>query len=1110
MTKLMLSLDEAAKDSPLFRATLSKIEDDIEQVAQWLDSCIRAGRGFNEELIKFNSMATLLAHRLHLAHRGQSSQSQEQLSPNDGARRQQFIDSQVTTKMLDTFSESLQCISPFSQKLIDEVEELLISPLVALLKYELAHLKEKRRNYERIVDKYEYQVGKYVGISRQKEPSAIREDSFQLYDVRKSYIAATLDYTCAIVKFKRKLDVVLYESIDQLYEQFTEFYSNCQQIYDGFKPRISEIKQVYERNKEQLDEYSADYESTTPLMIQQLIAKAKPSSALPINTIPEKPAVTEQSLTHKAGYLYKKYGARTAIGVAQWNRKWVIVQNGKLLFHTMVNRSTIGVSYSLPLSLVEVRIDDKSDRRFVFELLTNKKSYYFQAETEQDLLTWVECIEAAKLYSMDRDNMDSVRLDDEKMLDDDEYEETLNVEITASVQDVTSASDQSGVLMPSTQQPLLLSAKVVHFVKYPNAAMRKKNQEFHYAVKAVGSDEYVMEAFTSAFCPKNSSECIPGKLYLTQKSICFVSSASASGSIILLLPLSQVKSVHKSDYNGTSSLYYSVSQLSQMVDSQEYEVVNVDHIVQVPFESDKAFGASQLLINNVQNQERSAQSLFDEIYAKYRSSPAEQIQQLQQQQQQQQKIQQQQQLQQQVKLPTDEQGGVQTTYKWPEDAPAQPQDEVKCGCESHFEREEHNLELDVPAHVLFAQLFEQKLIFEQVHQLRNDWDVTISDWAVNDGSNSDGSGDQQQKSRTVRWMFNVNNPMVSLKTTDCIEVQTVTSERKYLCYVVDCFSKTVKVPYGDAFQTQTRYCITYIDASKCRLRITIGVEWFKNPMVKSIIKSQAMKGLTDYLKDLVKIIQTQVVKSPDGKSLGPGLDSKSAKAVPSQSGVAQKSTLGVNDLSVSSIISTLLDITSYFTVQTIAAVLFTLVVMLTLQFFLSKSPVQQSSSHQSYGDHHNHHHQQQYQQQPIALQYDSISQDVVGIYLRDIQDSLLNSNSTLGMGNGNRAMLKRASFQAFLSSDNHRWFKVESRKQHRAKLQMLKHLRMYRKHLLDSFRQINQMEYELLTAQYALWMKDQILHCQSLLDKVDVKHRNKLQNACKALQVDLRLLQIYQ
>ena len=164
-----------------------------------------------------------------------------------------------------------------------------------------------------------------------------------------------------------------------------------------------------------------------------------------------------------------------------------------------------------------------------------------------------------------------------------------------------------------------------------------------------------------------------------------------------------------------------------------------------------------------------------------------------------------------------------TAEAWPSNIPL-PTSEVKCECSDHYEKVEVDMTFPVSAKALFDTLFTGASFFQDIHENRKDWDIKIGEWSS-----------ESPSKREVSWMFKVDNPMTKVKETDCVEAQTLLKKNEHLCYVVDCQSRTVNMPYGDAFQTTTRYCITFASAQSCRLLITIGVAFSKNPLVKCML-----------------------------------------------------------------------------------------------------------------------------------------------------------------------------------------------------------------------------------------------------------------------------------
>jgi hypothetical protein len=60
-----------------------------------------------------------------------------------------------------------------------------------------------------MLDKYETQLYRYNVLSKQKEASALREDAFQMYELRKLYVKNSGDYFSKLVTFKANLENIL-------------------------------------------------------------------------------------------------------------------------------------------------------------------------------------------------------------------------------------------------------------------------------------------------------------------------------------------------------------------------------------------------------------------------------------------------------------------------------------------------------------------------------------------------------------------------------------------------------------------------------------------------------------------------------------------------------------------------------------------------------------------------------------------------------------------------------------------------------------------------------------------------------------------------------------
>ncbi|KAG5461415.1 MAG: hypothetical protein BJ554DRAFT_6400 [Olpidium bornovanus] len=187
-----LSLQAAVKDSPSFRASVAMLEDDIDTLERWVDQLCKAirltepRRGFPRYFARWKR-TRLLAGQPPLG---------------IGSQQPNLADPDMPMQALHIFADSLQATHAFNAKLVSDLEGNLLQPLTNLLRDDFRELKEARRANEKGQDKYESGLARYAASHKAKEASALREDAFQLYEVRKAYVRTSLDYTVKILKFR--------------------------------------------------------------------------------------------------------------------------------------------------------------------------------------------------------------------------------------------------------------------------------------------------------------------------------------------------------------------------------------------------------------------------------------------------------------------------------------------------------------------------------------------------------------------------------------------------------------------------------------------------------------------------------------------------------------------------------------------------------------------------------------------------------------------------------------------------------------------------------------------------------------------------------------------
>jgi hypothetical protein len=124
-------------------------------------------------------------------------------------------------------------------------------------------------------------------------------------------------------------------------------------------------------------------------------------------------------------------------------------------------------------------------------------------------------------------------------------------------------------------------------------------------------------------------------------------------------------------------------------------------------------------------------------------------------------------------------------------------------------------------------------------------------------------------------MLPVNSALVKTKETPCLEVTKILKKVDGVCYVIQVTARTPEVPFGDAFETITKQCITATGRDKCRYLFTASVQFSKFSMLKGVIKNAAFKGISDYVRILEEVLQ-DIVKRV-GFGVEPVIEKKEEK-----------------------------------------------------------------------------------------------------------------------------------------------------------------------------------------------------------------------------------------
>ncbi|KAL1846563.1 SNF1-interacting protein [Paecilomyces lecythidis] len=392
-----VGLKEAALDSPTFRASTLHIADQIEFIERWLDGYAKSAAKFTAELSTFESITnTFLAY-----------------TTNPINVSEAVLDHDFTLQAMKRYGDSAREIWTGMITTIRKLDQMVVEPIKAFIQEDLRNFKETRRILDHTQKQYDHLLARYSGQAKTKEPSALREDAFQLHEARKAYLKASMDFCVQAPQLRNALDRLMVRiSFDQwreartIHDAHAAMFAKASPEMDRIKGWIHEMETSERNSRRELLSARKQIEDAAE-------HAARPSRELEdysVSTVPYLGSRGPPSLKlskekgikpEKQGWLY----LRTLTGKPTrtvWVRRWAFLKNG--IFGCLVQGSRTGgveESERIGVLLCSIRPAFQEERRFCFEVKTKNNTITLQAESQKELMEWINSFEAAKQKALE-------------------------------------------------------------------------------------------------------------------------------------------------------------------------------------------------------------------------------------------------------------------------------------------------------------------------------------------------------------------------------------------------------------------------------------------------------------------------------------------------------------------------------------------------------------------------------------------------------------------------------------------------------------------------------------------------------------------------------------
>ena len=292
----------------------------------------------------------------------------------------------------------------------------VIEPLLQFQKTELKKYKDQRAVFESCQSKYDSHLSKYMSHSKNKEPSSLREDAFQLNEVRIAYIKACFALCCTMPVVQAKLDICLVRTLAQPWVLKPKEFVTADPIMQRIAVEMFRLKSWAKTMQKSYVPLTKNMLQAAKDVEQATIDRSKPSRDLNSYTAQNSsfshfvPLPLEKSsrLNEKHGWLFiKTPGIKGARNV--WIKRWVFVKSGMFgWLNISPNGTFVQESDKIGVLLCHTNPVATEDRRFCFEIKMQGASALLQAETLDEMTSWLQVFEDAKHMAIASDKTTAI------------------------------------------------------------------------------------------------------------------------------------------------------------------------------------------------------------------------------------------------------------------------------------------------------------------------------------------------------------------------------------------------------------------------------------------------------------------------------------------------------------------------------------------------------------------------------------------------------------------------------------------------------------------------------------------------------------------------------
>uniref|UniRef100_A0A8C9YLV3 Rho GTPase-activating protein 42 n=1 Tax=Sander lucioperca TaxID=283035 RepID=A0A8C9YLV3_SANLU len=373
-----LEFSDSFLDSPEFRERLHCHEIELERTNRFI-----------KDLIKDGNMLVSALRSLSLAVQRFSQSLQEFQFECIGDAE---TDDEISiAQSLKEFSQLLSTVEEERKRLIQNADDVLISPLERFRKEQIGAVKEEKKQFDKETEKYYSVLEKHLSLSSKKKESQLHEADSQMSKDRQVFYDASLQYVFKIQEVQERKKFEFVEPLLAFLQGLFTFYHEGYELASEFEPYKQQLQFNLQNARNNFESTRAEVER-----LMKRIRSAEEDFKAP-------------SCFTMEGYLYIQ--EKRPLG-SVWTRYYCTYEKGSQMF-TMSNTEARpasrqnGVVNGTPemfkLRSCVRRKTDSIDKRFCFdiEVVERHGVITLQALSEANRRLWMEAMDGKEpIYTL--------------------------------------------------------------------------------------------------------------------------------------------------------------------------------------------------------------------------------------------------------------------------------------------------------------------------------------------------------------------------------------------------------------------------------------------------------------------------------------------------------------------------------------------------------------------------------------------------------------------------------------------------------------------------------------------------------------------------------------